>query len=119
MLSESTVQGAASTAGVNEKTLRRWMADDERFRSELAEARHNWFDAAMNRVQALASTAVDTLAVRMGPKAPLSVRLTDARTLLELGIHRQDGETLLRRLEDVEADLRQYEAAAKESKVGS
>ena len=39
LLSEKTIAAAARRSGVNEKTLRRWMADDEAFKKELAEMR--------------------------------------------------------------------------------
>ena len=57
----------------------------------------------MNRLQPLAAQAVDTLAALMEPSAPPSVRLGAARTIAELGIHRQDAETIVRKLDEIEA----------------
>ena len=51
----------AATCGVNERTLRRWMANDQAFKLALGEARGVMFQAGMNRVQALASEAINTL----------------------------------------------------------
>ena len=93
--------GRATMRG-HEKTLRRWMAD-ETFKEELATARRAMFEAAMNRLQPLAAEAVDTLAALMRPSVPPSVRLGAARTVAELGIHRDDAETILRKLGDIEA----------------
>jgi transposase-like protein len=58
LLSEKTFAAAARRCDVNEKTLRRWMADDEAFKRNLAEARHAMFQAGMHRVQALTAEAV-------------------------------------------------------------
>jgi hypothetical protein len=46
LLSENTIGAAAQRCEVNEKTLRRWMADDEAFKQELATARRAMFEAA-------------------------------------------------------------------------
>ena len=87
LLSERTVASAARRCGVNEKTLRRWMADDDEFKQELADARRAMFQAGMNRVQALTAVAIDTFATLMGRGMPPTVRLGAARTVAELGIH--------------------------------
>jgi hypothetical protein len=102
LLSENTIGAAAQRCNVNERTLRRWMADDEAFKQELAAARRAMFEAAMNRLQPLAAQAVETLATLMERSAPPSVRLGAARTVAELGIHRDDAETILRRLDEIE-----------------
>ncbi len=73
------------------------MADDEAFKEELATARRAMFEAAMNRLQPLAAQAMETLAAPMEPTEPPSVRLGAARTVVELGIHRDDAETILRK----------------------
>ncbi len=54
LLSERSLTGAARRCGVHEKTLRRWMAEDESFRQAYTEARTAMFEAGMHRVQALA-----------------------------------------------------------------
>lgn len=68
-----------------------------------ADARDLIFQAGMNRVQALTGEAVNTLATLMRRGAPPNVRLGAARTLAELGIHQHDAETILRKLEGIEA----------------
>jgi hypothetical protein len=110
LLSENTIGAAAERCGLNEKTLRVWMADDEAFKAELAAARRAMFETAMNRLQPLAAQAVDTLAALMAEGAPPSVRLGAARTVAELGIHRDDAETILRKLGEIEALQRQADA---------
>jgi hypothetical protein len=54
--------------------------------------------------------AVDTLAAVMGKNVPPSVRLGAARTVAELGIHRDDAETILRKLGEIEALQRRTDA---------
>jgi hypothetical protein len=109
LLSENSIGAAAERCGLNEKTLRVWMADDEAFKQDLATARRAMFETAMNRLQPLAAQAVDTLAALMGESAPPSVRLGAARTVAELGIHRDDAETILRKLGEIEALQRRTE----------
>ncbi len=49
LLSEKTVTEAAATAGIGEKTLRRWMSDDEAFQAEYAAARTAAYQAGIYR----------------------------------------------------------------------
>jgi len=95
LLSERSIGAAAARCKVGERTLRRWMAEDETFKTELAAARCAMFEAGMNRVQALAVRAVDTLEDLLGAKKYPSTRLGAARTLVELGLHHYDAETKL------------------------
>jgi hypothetical protein len=110
LLSENSIGAAAERCGLNEKTLRVWMADDEEFKQDLSAARRSVFEVAMGRLQPLAAQAVETLAALMGELAPPSVRLGAARTVAELGIHRDDAETILRKFGEIEALQRQADA---------
>jgi hypothetical protein len=109
LLSEKTIAAAAKRCGVKERTLRRWMTDDEDFKRELATARRATFQAGMNRVQALTAQAVETLEALMRPKMPPAVRLGAARTVAELGTHQHDAETILQKLEEIEAYQREQD----------
>lgn len=109
LLSEKTIGAAAKRCGVGERTLRRWMTDDEHFKRELADARRATFQAGMNRVQALTAHAVETLEALMRPKMPPAVRLGAARTVAELGTHQHDAETILQKLEEIEAFQREQD----------
>ena len=113
LLSEKTLAGSARRCGVNERTLRRWLADDEEFKRGLTEARRLMFQSGMTRVEALAVKAVDTLGDLLGAKKNPAVRLGAARTLVELGLHRHDAETILKKLDEVEAYQRRQEATAR------
>ena len=61
LLHERTVAEAAKTAGVDESTVRRWLADDDAFKAHYAAARKTAFEAGMSRVQALTGKAIETL----------------------------------------------------------
>ena len=109
LLSEKSLSAAAERSGVSERALRRWMAEDGPFKSELAEARRALFQTGMNRIQALTGEAVETLAALMGPETPAAVRLGAARTVAELGVQRHDAETIMQKLDEIEAYQRQRE----------
>lgn len=111
LLSERTIAKAATKCGVSSKTLHRWMVDDEEFKTELANARRAAFQAGMDRVQGLTAKAIDTLAELMGRGVPPNVRLGAARTVAELGLHLHNAETILKRLDGIEARLRQQDGA--------
>jgi hypothetical protein len=103
LLSETTISKAATKSGVNEKTLRRWLSEDAPFKAEYSNARRVTFEAGMSRVQALVVRAVDTLDELLGAKKYPAVRLGAARTVVELGLHQHDSETILRKLEELES----------------
>jgi hypothetical protein len=108
LLSERTITGAARRSGVNEKTLRRWVAEDDEFKRELAEARGAMFQEGMNRVQALMAVAIDTLSILMGGEMPPNVRLGAARSVADLGLHQFEADTILQKLEDIDAYTRRH-----------
>ena len=107
LLSEKTLGAAAEKCGVNEKTLRRWLAGDEAFKTAYAEARQATFEAGMGRIQALTARAVETLEELLDANEHPNVRLGAARTVAEMGIHQHDAETILRKLEAIEAAQQQ------------
>ena len=107
LLSEPTIVKAAAKSGVDESTLRRWIAADETFKTAYAEARRATFEAGMGRIQALTARAVETLEELLDDKKYPNVRLGAARTIAEIGIHQNDAETILRKLEEIEAAQQQ------------
>lgn len=106
LLSEKTLGAAAEKAEVGERTLRRWLTEDAAFRVEFDNARHATFQAGMNRVQALTAKAVETLEDLLGAEKFPSVRLGAARTVVEIGMHQHDADTIIRRLDEIEAAQR-------------
>ncbi len=107
LLSEPTVTKAAAKSDVDESTLRRWIAADETFKTAYAEARQATFDAGMGRIQALTAKAVDTLEELLDANQYPNVRLGAARTVAEMAIHQHDAETILQKLEAIEAPQQQ------------
>jgi hypothetical protein len=62
------------------------------------------------RIPVLAARAVDALADLLGDKKHPSVRLGAARTVAEIGMHQHDAETILRKLDEIEAVQRQNDS---------
>jgi alpha-beta hydrolase superfamily lysophospholipase len=107
LLSERTMGQASARCGVGERTLRRWLTEDSEFKAEYEAARSVMFQVGMSRIQALAGRAVETLEDLLGAKQYPSVRLGAARTVAEIGMHQYDADTILRKLDKVEAAQRQ------------
>ena len=107
LLSEKTLAAAATRSGVHERTLRRWIAEDEQFKQSLTAARQAAFEAGFSRVQALMSRAVDTLEDLLDAEKNPSVRLGAARTVAEMSIHQHDAETILKKLDEIEVRQRE------------
>ena len=103
LLSEPTIVAAAARVDMGESTLRRWLTEDAAFQAEFEMARHATFKAALHRIPALTARAVDTLAALLGDKEPPTVRLGAARTVVEVGLHQHDAETILKKLDAIEA----------------
>jgi alpha-beta hydrolase superfamily lysophospholipase len=107
LLSERTMRQAAVRCGVGERTLRRWLTDNSEFKAEYEAARTAMFQVGMSRIQALAGRAVETLEDLLGAKQYPAVRLAAARTVAELGLHQYDADTILRKLDKIEATQRE------------
>ena len=107
LLSDRTLGQAAAKAEVNERTLRRWLSEDEAFQAAYAAARQTTFQAGINRAQVLTVKAIDTLDELLDEKKHPHVRLGAARTVAELGLHQHDAETILKKLDEIEAAQRQ------------
>lgn len=107
LLAERTIGLAAVRCQVNEKTLRRWLADDAEFQAEYERARRATFEAGISRVQALSAKAIDALEDLLGADKFPAVRLGAARTLVEIGMHWHDADTIMRKLGEIETHQRQ------------
>ncbi len=103
LLSEPTIVAAAARVGMGESTLRRWLTEDAAFQAEYEAARHATFQAALSRIPALTVRAVETLADLLGDTEHPAVRLGAARTVVEVGVHQYDAETILKKLDALEA----------------
>src|SRR5262245_19497145 len=103
LLTEKSIQLAAERCGVHEQTLRHWLNDDPDFRAKYDHARQAIYRIGIARIQALTGRGVETLEELLDAKKFPAVRLGAARTIVELGIHQHDAETILRKLEEIES----------------
>lgn len=74
-LTEKSIQLAAARCGVNERTLRRWLAEDEAFKAEYDTARKAIYQAGIARIQALTARGVETLEELLDAKKFPAARL--------------------------------------------
>lgn len=102
LLSEKTLEKAASRAGVAVLTLRRWMSDDEAFKAEYHAARRAVYEAGISRVNALVGKAVDTLDDLMNCTNP-AVQLGASRAIVDVGMYQQDASAIMQKLDEIEA----------------
>lgn len=85
LLAEPTLVRAATLAGVNERTLRRWLTEPV-FRTAMFRARREAFGQAVGLTQKYAPVAVATLVKVMNDAgATSSAKVTSAATLLKFG----------------------------------
>ena len=111
LLSEKSIRLAAERLAadgcpVSERTIRGWLADDDAFKAAYEAARKATYQVGIARIQALTGRGVETLEELLDAKKFPAVRLGAARTLVELGIHQHDAETIMRKLEEIESAQR-------------
>jgi hypothetical protein len=111
LLSSRNVEEAAEVAGVDPRTLYRWMKDPA-FDAEYRKAKRSAYSQAVARLHQMASAAVSTIAkIMVDPNSPASIRLRAADSVLahvETGIE----------LEDIEARVAELERATEANKGG-
>jgi len=111
LLSEATIVGAASKAGINELTLRRWMSQPE-FMHAYRKARMTSFGETLRLLRRSATSAVVTLVSIMQDKTtPKNTRIRAAEIILD---HDRKGVEI----EDIEARLSELEGVVQEQGVG-
>jgi hypothetical protein len=109
LLSSRTVEEAAGVAGVDARTLHRWLKEPA-FLVSFREAKRAAFSQAIARLHQMTSAAVTTLGkVMVDPTTPASTKVRAADTILN---HTKKAVEL----EDVEARLAELERAAEENK---
>ena len=105
LLSEPTLKAAATSAGISETTLWRWLRDPT-FKDSYRKARSDALAQATARLQTLAAEAVETLVeVHRNQQIGAHIRVSAARTLLELAYK-------VHEMEDLEARIEALEEAA-------
>jgi hypothetical protein len=85
LLSEPSIQKAATKIGVHEKTLWRWI-DEPEFGAEYRKAKRDTYTQAIGIMQRYATTAVNTIVrVMTDSVSPPNARITAASAMLRLG----------------------------------
>ena len=104
LLSSRSIEEAAQVAGVDPRTLYRWMKEPA-FDVEYRTAKRSAYSQALARLHQMASAAVSTIAkIMVDQNAPASIRLRAADSVLahvETGIELQDIEARVAELERV------------------
>ena len=105
LLTFPTVGEAATSCGINEATLRRWMLDTA-FSAAYADARRACMQNAVGALQQSTSAAVSALTAICGDTtAPASSRVSAARSILEFGFRGVEMLDIEARLSALEATL--------------
>ena len=103
LLSHSSIPDAAKAIDIGEKTLWRWLKEDD-FQGAYMRARMEVVRHAVVQVQTCMNEAVETLrGVMTNVDGPASARVAAARTMLDMGFKAVEIEDLnerLRRLEE-------------------
>lgn len=112
LLSSPSIPEAAKASGLSERSLYRWLQDEE-FQETYQAARREVVKHAVTTVQAAMSKAVETLREIMeDTDAPASARVSAARAVLDLGLKATEIEDLQRRVAEIEALLKGGEREA-------
>jgi hypothetical protein len=103
LLNEPTIPKAAVAAGVGERTLRRWIAENPKFRGTWYSARRDGFSHAIGLLQHYAPGAAQTLAkIMTDPQAPHSARVSAATNVFKCAREGIELDELVMRIEALE-----------------
>jgi len=105
LMSEPSIERAAAKAGINERTLRRWL-DVPDFQRAYRAARRQTFNQAIGLVVKYATLAVSTLVQTMADKdASHHAKVAAATAILKFGREGIELDDLSGRIEAIEASL--------------
>jgi hypothetical protein len=111
LLVQPTIVLAAAQAKVGQRTLCRWMAEDEAFKAEYLKLRQEIVRNAVFQLQKATNNAVSCLtSVMNDPEAPASARVRAAQAVLEQAFRALEIETVAERIERLEAAFAQQNA---------
>ena len=109
LLTHSTIQAAATAAGVSERQAHRWIREPM-FSAAYRAARRDAVQQAIARLQQTSSAAVMVMLSLMADRStPASVRLSAAKMVLEFALKAVE-------LEEIETRLTALEAAVKDGR---
>jgi hypothetical protein len=99
LLTQPTIGLAAAQAKVGERTITRWLAEDEAFKSEYLRIRQEIVNNAVFQLQKATNNAVNSLiSVMNDPEAPASARVRAATAVLEQALRALETEGLEERI---------------------
>lgn len=105
LLTQPTIREAAKTAGVGEKTLWRWLQNQE-FQEAYREAKRRVVEEGISKLQQVCGEAVKTLEeIMRNQENPPSSRVTAARIILEMTIKAVEIDDLASRVEKLERTI--------------
>ena len=110
LLIHGTILDAAAAVGINEKTLRTWLALPA-FREAYHAARREVVSCAVLKLQNAATEAVDTLQASLGAEAE-NVRVSAAKTILDLCFRGTDVLDLTEAIEELRGQLAEVRSHA-------
>lgn len=106
MLTADSVNQAAEKTGVGQRTLYRWLAEDDQFRAQLRKAQDQAIDAAVSLLSGEARAAALTLReIHRDKEINAAVRVQAARAILIENLKVREQRDLLERLEALEAKV--------------
>ena len=104
LLTNVTIQNAAKEAGISERQIHRWLAEDKEFDDAYRRARWRATQQAIARLQQVSSAAVTVLlSIAADKHMPPSSRVAAASKLLDLALRAVEVEELEARLSNLEA----------------
>jgi hypothetical protein len=105
LLTERTLVAAAEAAGVGERTLRRWLSQDQGFLSAYRTARRRVVEVGIADLQRAASEAVETLRRNLSCGSP-QAEIRAALAIVDLAIRGVDLVDHEERISDLERRTR-------------
>jgi hypothetical protein len=108
LLVQPTIALAAAQAKIGQRTLCRWMVEDEAFKAEYLKLRQEIVRNAVFQLQKATSNAVNCLtSVMNDPEAPASARVRAAQAVLEQALKALEIEAVEERLSALEQTFAQ------------
>ena len=106
LLAEDTIAEAAKSAAVSQRSLYRWLQEDELFQEQLHKAQDRAIDGAISRLSGEARAAAATLAeIHRDREVAAAVRVQAARAVLSEIMKLREQRELAERLERLEDRL--------------
>ena len=106
LLTEESIEAAATRAKLSRRTLDRWLKEDLQFQMELHQAQDRAIDEAISRLAGEARAAASTLAeIHRDTKVAAAVRVQAARAVLSEIMKLREQRELADRIERLEEQL--------------